>query len=85
MRQVEFIQQWVQLRCDAITVAGNDPDALAPALKEAQRSGIKTGSWDADVAKAARSYFVNQATFKAIGETMTDIMAARDEQARASS
>ena len=76
VRQVEFIQQWVQLRCDAITVAGNDPDALAPALEEAQRSGIKTGSWDADVAKPARSYFVNQATFKAIGETMTDIMAA---------
>ena len=76
VRQVEFIQQWVQLRCDAITVAGNDPDALAPALKEARRSGIKTGSWDADVAKDARSYFVNQATFKAIGETMTDIMAA---------
>ena len=80
MRQVEFIQQWVQLRCDAITVAGNDPDALAPALKEAQRSGIKTGSWDADVAKDARSYFVNQATFKAIGEQMMDIMAAQTKR-----
>ena len=80
VRQVEFIQQWVQLRCDAITVAGNDPDALAPALKEARRSGIKTGSWDADVAKDARSYFVNQATFKAIGETMTDIMAKQTDR-----
>ena len=80
VRQVEFIQQWVQLRCDAITVAGNDPDALAPALKEARRAGIKTGSWDADVAKDARSYFVNQATFKAIGEAMMDIMAAETDR-----
>jgi ABC-type sugar transport system substrate-binding protein len=76
VRQVEFIQQWVQLRCDAITVAANDPDALAPALKEARRSGVKIGSWDADVAKDARQVFVNQATFKAIGESMMDIMAA---------
>jgi ABC-type sugar transport system substrate-binding protein len=75
VHQVEFIQQWVQLRCDAITVAANDPDALAPALKEARRAGVKTGSWDADVQKGARGYFVNQATFKAVGRTVTDIMA----------
>jgi rhamnose transport system substrate-binding protein len=80
VHQVEFIQQWVQLRCDAITVAANDPDALAPALEEAQRSGVKTGSWDADVAKGARSVFVNQATFKALGDAMMDIMAAETHE-----
>jgi ABC-type sugar transport system substrate-binding protein len=75
VHQVEFIQQWVQLRCDAITVAANDPDALAPALKEARRAGVKTGSWDADVQRGARDVFTNQATFQAIGRTITDIMA----------
>ncbi len=80
VRQVEFIQQWVQLRCDAITVAGNDPDALAPALEEAERAGVKTGSWDADVKKEARGYFVNQATFEAIGQTITDIMAKQTDK-----
>jgi rhamnose transport system substrate-binding protein len=79
VHQVEFIQQWVQLRCDAITVAANDPDALAPALKEARRAGVKTGSWDADVQKGARGYFVNQATFRAIGRTIVDIMARQTD------
>jgi rhamnose transport system substrate-binding protein len=73
--QSQMIEQWIQQQCGAITVAANDPDALAPAMKKAGEAGIATGAWDADVAKEARDVFVNQATFEAIGYKMVDLMA----------
>lgn len=73
--QSQMIEQWIQQQCSAITVAANDPNALAPAMKKAGDAGIKTGAWDADVAKDARDVFVNQATYEAIGYKMVDLMA----------
>src|ERR671917_1654024 len=73
--QSQMIEQWIQQQCSAISVAANDPDALAPAMKKAEEAGIKTSAWDADVAKDARDVFVNQATFDAIGYKLVDVMA----------
>jgi rhamnose transport system substrate-binding protein len=73
--QSQMIEQWIQQQCGAITVAANDPDALAPAMEKAGEAGIATGAWDADVAKDARDVFVNQATFEAIGYKLVDVMA----------
>ena len=73
--QSQMIEQWIQQQCGAISVAANDPDALAPAMKKAEEAGIKTSAWDADVAKDAREVFVNQATFDAIGYKLVDVMA----------
>ena len=73
--QSQMIEQWIQQQCGAITVAANDPDALAPAMKKAGEAGIATGAWDADVAPDARDVFVNQATFEAIGYKAVDLMA----------
>lgn len=73
--QVQIIEQMTQQQCDAISVAANDPDALAPALQSAQENDVATSAWDADVAPEAREFFVNQATFEAIGTTLVDIMA----------
>ncbi len=73
--QSQMIEQWIQQQCGAITVAANDPDALAPAMKKAGEAGIATGAWDADVAEDAREVFVNQATFDDIGQELVDVMA----------
>ena len=73
--QSQMIEQWIQQQCGAISVAANDPDALAPAMKKAGDAGIATSAWDADVAKDAREVFVNQATFDAIGQELVDVMA----------
>jgi rhamnose transport system substrate-binding protein len=73
--QSQMIEQFIQQQCDAITVAANDPNALAPAMKKADNAGIATGAWDADVAPDARDVFVNQATFEAIGYELVDVMA----------
>src|SRR3712207_908396 len=70
--QSQMIEQWIQQQCGAISVAANDPNALAPAMKRAQDAGIKTSAWDADVAQDAREVFVNQATFEAIGYELVD-------------
>lgn len=77
--QSQMIEQWIQQQCGAITVAANDPDALAPAMKKAGDAGIKTGAWDADVAKDAREVFVNQATFEAIGQELVEVMAKQTD------
>ena len=77
--QSQMIEQWIQQQCGAISVAANDPDALAPAMKKAQDAGIETSSWDADVAKDAREVFVNQATFQAIGYELVDVMAEQTD------
>jgi rhamnose transport system substrate-binding protein len=73
--QSQMSEQFIQQQCDAITVAANDPNALAPAMKKADNAGIATGAWDADVAPDARDVFVNQATFQAIGYKLVDVMA----------
>jgi rhamnose transport system substrate-binding protein len=77
--QSQMIEQWIQQQCGAITVAANDPDALAPAMKKAGEAGIATGAWDADVAKDARDVFVNQATFDAIGQELVEVMAEQTD------
>ena len=77
--QSQMIEQFIQQQCGAITVAANDPNALAPAMKKAGEAGIATGAWDADVAPDARDIFVNQATFQAIGYELVDVMAEQTD------
>ena len=78
--QSQMIEQLIQQQCGAISVAANDPDALAPAMKKASDAGIATSAWDADVAKDAREVFVNQATFEAIGQELVDVMAEQTDE-----
>jgi rhamnose transport system substrate-binding protein len=65
--QVPIIQSTIQQKPDAIIIAGNDPDAVAPALKQAAAKGIKVVTQDSDVAKDARTVFINQASVQTIG------------------
>ena len=72
--QADIIDRWTRRRVTAIAVSANDPNALAPSLKRAQAAGIRTMTWDADVAADARTVFLNQATFEGMGRTMVDMM-----------
>lgn len=73
--QVQIIEQMVQQQCDAISVASNDPDAVGSATASAQDAGVATSAWDADVSEDSREFFVNQATFEAVGTELVEIMA----------
>jgi ABC-type sugar transport system substrate-binding protein len=73
--QVTTIENAIQTKPAAITVAANDPDALAPALRKAAEAGIKVSAYNADVAKDARAVFVSQASDQGIAEAIVDTMA----------
>lgn len=70
--QIAIINAAVQQKPDAIIIAGNDPNAIAPALKQAAQRGITVVAMDSDVASDARSVFVNQVTTQLVGENQVE-------------
>jgi rhamnose transport system substrate-binding protein len=70
--QNSIINAAVQQKPAAIIIAGNDPDAVAPALKQAAQRGVKVVGMDSDVAADARSVFVNQVTTQLVGENQVE-------------
>ena len=75
--QISFINAAVQQKADAIIIAGNDPGAVAPALKQAAQRGIKVVGMDSDVAPDARSVFVNQVTTSSSARTRSSRSGSR--------
>lgn len=74
-KAADLVGQWALQGFDAIAVSAIDPKVLGPALKKAQTQGVKTLTWDADVAPTDRSFFVSQASPEQIGDTLVDTMA----------
>jgi len=72
--QIEFINNLVSQKVGVIAIAGNDANAVAPALKRAAKEGVKVISFDSDVAADARSVFVNQAKGDSLAEMMLQSM-----------
>ena len=72
--QVEFINNLVAQQVDVIAISGNDANAVAPALKRAAANGVRVISYDSDVAKDARTLFVNQALGTSLAEMMLSSM-----------
>jgi len=72
--QVSYINTLIQQRQDAIVIAANDPNAVAPALKDAMSKGIAVVTYDSDAAPDARQIFVNQADSEEIGRSQVKLM-----------
>ena len=72
--QIEFINNLVSQKVDVIAIAGNDANAVAPALKRAAQQGVKVVSYDSDVAEPVRSLFFNQAKGDSLAEMMLESM-----------
>ena len=73
--QIAIINAAVQQKPDAIIIAGNDPNAIAPALKQAAQRDVKVVAMDSDVAPDARSVFVNQVTTQLVGKNQVESIA----------
>lgn len=73
--QIQMIEQLIIQRVAAIAIAGNDPDALQPALVKAMNSRIKVLSLDSAVNPQSRMVHVNQADPERIGRTLIEAMA----------
>lgn len=72
--QADIVRSFIQQGVDAIIVAPNDPDSMAPVLAEAEAAGIKVATSDTDAPKSVRQVFVNQASVEGIGEGLTDAL-----------
>ena len=72
--QIEFINNLVAQKVAVIAISGNDANAVAPALKRAMKQGVRILSYDSDVAKDARSLFINQAKGDSLAEMMLESM-----------
>ena len=73
--QVPLINSVIQRKPDVLAIAGNDPNAVAPALRNAAKRGISVVAFDSDVAPNARKVFVNQASSEQIGRDEVKILA----------
>jgi rhamnose transport system substrate-binding protein len=72
--QIPFINTLVSQKVGVIAIAGNDANAVAPALKRAAQQGVKVVSYDSDVAPSARILFFNQAKGDSLAEMMIESM-----------
>ena len=68
--QIEFINNFVAQKVGVIAIAGNDANAVAPALKRAAKEGIRVIAYDLGVAADARQIFVNQVKGESLAEMM---------------
>ena len=72
--QIPFINTLVSQKVGVIAIAGNDANAVAPALKRATQQGVKVVSYDSDVARSARTLFFNQAKGDRLAEMIIESM-----------
>lgn len=72
--QSDIVRSFIQQNVNVLIVAPNDPDSMAPLLKEASDKGIKVLTSDTDAPNSVRQVFVNQATAEGLGETITDTL-----------
>jgi rhamnose transport system substrate-binding protein len=71
--QQPAIQAAIQAHADGIVIAGNDPQAVCPALQQAQAQGTKIVAFDSDV--NCRQLFINQADTETIGRSQIQLLA----------
>ncbi|MEW5979579.1 MAG: substrate-binding domain-containing protein [Acidobacteriota bacterium] len=72
--QAQLVESWIAKKYDAIAIAPNDPDAIAPVLMRARERGIAVVTWDADAQAPSRDYFVSQCTPESVAQALVDAM-----------
>jgi rhamnose transport system permease protein len=68
--QISFVERWTEAGFGVIAVSAMDAFLVSPALRKARARGLRVLTWDADAAKDARDFFVNQATPEGIGDVL---------------
>jgi rhamnose transport system substrate-binding protein len=72
--QADIVRSYIQQGVDALIVAPNDPDSMAPLLQQAADAGIAVATSDTDAPNSVREVFVSQASTQGIGEALTDAL-----------
>jgi ABC-type sugar transport system substrate-binding protein len=74
-KQIEYIQQMVAAKVDAIIISPNDAKAIIPAVKQATEAGVKVFTWDSDAPDSQRVFYVAAADDIKIGTDIADALA----------
>jgi rhamnose transport system substrate-binding protein len=72
--QADIVRSYIQQGVDALIVAPNDPDSMAPLLQQAKDAGISVATSDTDAPDSVREVFVSQASTEGIGQALTDAL-----------
>src|SRR3954471_23758568 len=72
--QADIVRSYIQQGVDALIVAPNDPDSMAPLLQQAKDAGIAVATSDTDAPDSVRQVFVSQASTEGIGQALTDAL-----------
>lgn len=70
--QADIVRSFIQQKVDTLIVAPNDPDSMAPLLKQAQDAGINVATADTDAPSSVRQVFVNQTTEENHGKALSE-------------
>jgi rhamnose transport system substrate-binding protein len=73
--QIPFVNTATQQQVSGISLAADDAQALAPAMKQATAAGVKATTFDSDVSQDARTIFVNQVDPKEFALAMLSTVA----------
>ena len=72
--QADIVRSYIQQGVDALIVAPNAPDSMAPLLQQAKDAGIAVATSDTDAPNSVRQVFVEQASTEGIGQALTDAL-----------
>lgn len=75
--QSSMLDTWIVRRFNAVAVACNDPEQIAPTLARARDEGLTAVTYDSDADPTAskRQFFVNQVDEEELAKTLVDEMA----------
>lgn len=73
--QSDVIRSLIQQKVNALMVAPNDPDSVAPLLETAKNKEIRVGTADTDAPNSVREIMVRQASDDGIGKALLEQIA----------
>jgi rhamnose transport system substrate-binding protein len=72
--QADVVNSYIQQKVSALFIAPNDPDSMAPLIKQGIDAGIKVGTSDTDAPNSDRELMVLMASAEGIGQADTDAL-----------
>ena len=70
--QADVVGTFIQQKVDALFIAPNDPDSMAPKIQEGIDAGIHVATSDTDAPNSARELMVLMASAEGIGKSNTE-------------
>jgi ABC-type sugar transport system substrate-binding protein len=74
-KQIQYMDQLIAQKADAIVISPNDEEAIVPIIKKAMDNGVKVFTWDSDAPASQRIFYVAAADDVQIGVDIAEALA----------